>query len=143
MVDKPVHLLELFFRVVFQQMRVVFAKFHHFYHVVIQRWRLELAVGFFTQMEDGQACGEVLVVRRIAGNQVRSSFDNGLVNIGRFDAVIELDMGTQFHLRDGYITQPLCRPIQHPMNFVEIDAFSTTITLCHQQTLIHVKFTCP
>ncbi|WP_249440769.1 ATP cone domain-containing protein, partial [Escherichia coli] len=50
-IDKRVHLLELFFRVVFQQMIIVFAHHDHFHHVVVQRRRLKLAVGFFTQVE--------------------------------------------------------------------------------------------
>lgn len=46
-IDKRVHLLELFFRVVFQQMIIVFAHLDHFHHVVVQRRRLKLAVGFY------------------------------------------------------------------------------------------------
>ena len=141
--DKRIHLLELFFRVVFQQMSIVFAVFHHFRHVVEQRWRLKLAVGFFAQVENRQTSGEILVVRRVAGDQIRSGFDNGFVNIGGFNAVIELNVGTQFYLGDGYVIQPFCRPIQHAVDFVEIDALGATVALCHQQTLIHVVYTCP
>ena len=141
--DERVHLLELFFRVVFQQMSIVFAVFHHFRHVVEQRWRLKLAVGFFTQVENRQTGGEILVIWRLAGDKVRGGFDNGFVNVGGFDAVIELNVGTQFYLGDGYVIQPFCRPIQHAVDFVEIDALGATVTLCHQQTLIHVVYTCP
>ncbi len=139
MLDETIHLLELFFRVVFQQMIIVFAQRDHLAHVVNQHRRLKLAVGFFTQVEDRQAGGQILVIRRIAGDKIRRGFDNGFVDVGRFDAVVELNVGAQFNLRDRYVIQPFCRPIQHPVDFIQIDAFSTTITLRHQQTLIHVS----
>ena len=41
------------------------------------------------------------------------------------------------------LIQPFCRPIQHAVDFIEIDALGATVTLCHQQTLIHVDYTCP
>jgi hypothetical protein len=122
---------------------VVFALLNHFHHVIVKRWRLKLAVGFFTQVENRQTRGEVLVIRRFAGDQVRRGFNNGFVDISGFDAVVELDMGTQFYLGDRYVIQSFCRPIQYAMDFVEIDALGGTVALCHQQTLIHVDFTCP
>ncbi len=139
-IDKPVHLLELFFRVVFQQMRVVFAQLYHLHHMIEQRWRLKLAVGFFTQVENGQTGCEVLIIRCFAGDQIRRGFDNGFVDIRRFDAVIELDMGAQFHLRNGYVIQSFCCPVENTMDFVQIDTLGSTVALCHQQTLIHVGF---
>ncbi|VFS78278.1 Uncharacterised protein [Kluyvera cryocrescens] len=54
--DERVHLLELFFRIVFQQMIVVFTQIDHAFDMGEQcRW-LELAVGFFAQVEYRQAC---------------------------------------------------------------------------------------
>jgi hypothetical protein len=50
--------------------------------VIVQRWRLKLAVGFFTQMENRQTRGEVLIIRRFAGDQVRRCFNDGFVDIG-------------------------------------------------------------
>ena len=142
-IDKPVHLLELFFRIVFQQMRVVFTQLNHFHHVVVKRRRLELAVGFFTQVENRQTCSEVLIIRRFAGDQIRRRFDDGFVDIRRFDAVVELNMGTQFNLGDRYVVQAFCCPVENSMDFVQIDTLGSTVALCHQQTLIHVGFTCP
>lgn len=98
MIDKPVHLLELFFRIVFQQMRVVFAQLDHFHYVIVKLRRLELAVGFFTQVENRQTRSEVLIIRCVAGDQICRGFDNGFVDIRRFDAVVELNVRTQFNL---------------------------------------------
>ena len=92
MIDKPVHLLELFFRIVFQQMRVVFAQLNHFHHVIVKLRRLKLAVGFFTQVENRQTCSEVLIIRCFAGDEVRRRFNDRFVDIRRFDAVVELDV---------------------------------------------------
>jgi hypothetical protein len=71
-------------------MRVVFAQLNHFHHVIVKRWRLKLAVGFFTQVENRQTCSEVLIIRCFAGDQIRRRFDDGFVDIRRFDAVVEL-----------------------------------------------------
>jgi hypothetical protein len=43
-------------------------------------------------MENRQTRGEVLVIRRVAGDQVRSGFNNGFVDVRGFDAVIELNV---------------------------------------------------
>lgn len=96
-VEETVHLLELFFRVVFQQMMIVFTFLDHLHHVIVERWRLKLTEGFFTQMENRQTRGEVLVIRCVAGDQIRSGFNNGFVDVRGFDAVIELDMGAQLY----------------------------------------------
>ena len=141
-IDKRVHLLELFFRVVFQQMIIVFAHLDHFHHVVVQRRRLKLAVGFFTQVEDRQARGEILIIRRITGDQVCGSLDNGFVDVRGLDTVIKLNVGAQFDLGNRNVMQSFCRPIQNAMDFVEIDALCATVALCHQQILIHVCRTC-
>ena len=140
MYDERVHLLELFFRVVFQQMIVVFAHFNHFHDMVKQFWRFKLAVGFFAQMKNRQTGGQILIIRRFAGDQVGGSFDDCFMDIGGLDTVIKLNVGAQLDLRDRYVIQSFCRPIQNSVDFVEIDALCTTITLCHQQTLIHVVF---
>ncbi len=49
-------------------------------------------------MENRQTRGEVLVIRCVAGDQIRSGFNNGFVDVRGFDAVIELDMGAQLYL---------------------------------------------
>ncbi len=140
MIDKPVHLLELFFRIVFQQMRVVFAQLDHFHYVIVKLRRLELAVGFFTQVENRQTRSEVLIIRCVAGDQICRGFDNGFVDIRRFDAVVELNVRTQFNLGDRYVVQSFCCPVENSMDFVQIDTLGGTVALCHQQTLIHVGF---
>lgn len=142
-VEETVHLLELFFRVVFQQMMIVFTFLDHLHHVIVERRRLKLTEGFFTQMENRQTRGEVLVIRCVAGDQIRSGFNNGFVDVRGFDAVIELDMGAQLYTGNRNVIQSFCRPIQYAMDFVEIDALGGPVALCHQQTLIHVDFTCP
>ena len=108
--------------------------------MIEQRWRLKLTVGFFTQVENRQTGSEVLIIRRVAGDEIRRGFDNGFVDIRRFDAVIELDMGAQFNLGDRYVIQPFCCPVENSMDFVQIDTLGGTVALCHQQTLIHVGF---
>lgn len=45
-VEETVHLLELFFRVVFQQMMIVFTFLDHLHHVIVERRRLKLTEGF-------------------------------------------------------------------------------------------------
>ena len=124
-------------------MSIVFTFFHHPGDVVVQRRRFKLAVGFFTQMEDGQARGEILVIRRFAGDQVRRCLNDGFVDIGSFDAVVKLNVRAQFYLRNRNVIQSFCRPIQYTVDFIEINALGATVTLCHQQTLIHVDYTCP
>nr|WP_242490530.1 hypothetical protein [Serratia marcescens] len=63
-------------------MFIVFAHLDHAGHVSVQLRRFELAVSLFTQVEDRQASGQVLIVRRIAGDQIGSGFDDGFVNVG-------------------------------------------------------------
>ena len=94
-------------------------------------------------MEDGQARGEILVIRRFAGDQVRGCLNDGFVDIGGFDAVVKLNVRAQFYLRNRNVIQSFCRPIQYTVDFIEINALGATVTLCHQQTLIHVDYTCP
>ncbi|NUA46446.1 hypothetical protein HAT93_04195 [Dickeya solani] len=100
MIDESVHLSKFVFRVVFQQMAIVFSHFDHFHYVVVQlRW-FELAVGFLAQMEDSQTRGQILIVWAFAGDQVGGGLDDGFVDIGGLDAVVKLDVGTQFYLRN-------------------------------------------
>lgn len=108
--------------------------------MVEQFRRFKLAVGFFAQMENCQASSQVLIIRCLAGDQVGGSFDDCFMDIGCLDTVIKLNVGAQLDLRNRYVIQSFCRPIQNSVDFVEIDALCTTITLCHQQTLIHVVF---
>lgn len=70
-IDKGIHLLELFSAVVFQQMLIVFAHLDHASDVGVQLRRFELAISLFAQVEDRQASGQVLIVRRIA--EIRSA----------------------------------------------------------------------
>jgi hypothetical protein len=86
---------------------------------VIVKLRLKLAVGFFTQVENRQTCSEVLIIRCFAGDQVRRCFDDRFVDIRRFDAVVELDVGTQFNLGDRYVVQSFCCPVENSMDFVD------------------------
>ncbi|MNE93937.1 hypothetical protein D3C80_1918470 [compost metagenome] len=73
-------------------MFIVFAHLHHACNVVEQlRW-LKLTVSFFTQMEDGEASGQILIVRCVTGDQIGCGLDDGFMNIGGFDAVIKLNM---------------------------------------------------
>ncbi len=92
MVDKSVHLLELFRAVIFQQVRVIFAQIDHAFDLLDQLRRLELAVGFFTQVEDGQAGGHVLVIRRITRDQVSGRLDHRFMNVGGANTFVELDV---------------------------------------------------
>jgi hypothetical protein len=73
-------------------MFVVFTHFNHARDLVDQFWRFKLAVGFFTQVEDCQTGGQILVIRGIFGDQVGSRFDNRFMNISGFNPVIELDV---------------------------------------------------
>ncbi|CST29745.1 Uncharacterised protein [Shigella sonnei] len=93
-------------------------------------------------MEDRQARGEILIIRRITGDQVCGSLDNGFVDVRGLDTVIKLNVGAQLDLGNRNVMQSFCRPIQNAMDFVEIDALCATVALCHQQILIHVCRTC-
>ncbi|CHH39743.1 Uncharacterised protein [Salmonella enterica subsp. enterica serovar Typhi] len=90
--DKRIHLLELFFRVVFQQMIVVFAKLNHFYHMVVKCGRLKLAEGFLTQVENRQTRSQVLIIRRIARDQVCGGLNDSFMDIGGLNPIIKLNM---------------------------------------------------
>jgi hypothetical protein len=84
---------------------VVLAHVHQSGDVLIQVGRLELAVGLLAQVEDGQTGSHVLVVRALLGDQVSSSLDDGLVDVGGTDTVIELDVGLEFHLGDRHVVE--------------------------------------
>jgi len=105
--------------------------------VVKQFWRLKLAVGFLAQVEDRQAGSQVLVIRRVTGDQVRSGLDDGFMDVGGFDAVIKLDVGTQFYLGNGDVLQPFRGPVNDTVDFIKIDAFFAAITFSNKQTLVH------
>ena len=54
--------------------------------------RFKIAIGYFTQMENGQPRGEILIVRRILRNQVGSRLNDGFVDVVGADAVVKLNM---------------------------------------------------
>ena len=85
---------------------------------------------------------QILIIRRITGDQVCGSLDNGFVDVRGLDTVIKLNVGAQLDLGNRNVMQSFCRPIQNAMDFVEIDALCATVALCHQQILIHVCRTC-
>ncbi len=62
MIDKGIHRSEFFGTVVFQQVAVVALALDQFCYMVVQRWRLKAAIGFFAQVEDVQARGQVLII---------------------------------------------------------------------------------
>ena len=80
-------------------MGVVFAHFGHAADMVEQVWRLIFAIRDFAQVENGQTGRQILIIGGFFGNQVGCRFDDGFVNVFGTDAVIELDVGLQFHLR--------------------------------------------
>ena len=88
-------------------------------------------------MENRQARGQVLVIRRVAGDKIRRRLDDGFMNIGGFDAVVELNVRTQLYLGDGDVMQTFRSPVQNTMNFIQVNAFLAAISFCYQQTLIH------
>lgn len=143
MVEKAIHLLEFVAAEVGQQVSVIFAHLHQAYDVVIQLGRLELAIGLLTQVEDRQARGHVLVVRGFTGDQIGGGLDDGFMDVRRADAVIKLDVGTQLNLGDGDVLQPFRRPVENPVDFVEIDAFFASVAFGDEQTLIHRIRSCP
>ncbi|XPE60183.1 hypothetical protein ACNKHT_14590 [Shigella flexneri] len=77
-------------------MIIVLFHLDHFHHVVVQRRRLKLAVSL-TQVEDKKARGEILIMRRITGNQVSGSLDNRSVDVRGLDTVIKLNVGAQLN----------------------------------------------
>src|SRR5690606_38558071 len=84
---------------------------------------------YLAQVEDGQARGQVLVVRRFRGDQVGGGLDDGFVDVAGADAVVELDVGLEFHLGDGHVMQALGSPFQHAVDLVEIDGLAAAVTL--------------
>src|SRR5690606_3818407 len=74
-VNKGIHRGDFVSAVVVQQVTVIAFHVDHAFHVVQQGWRLKLAVGFFTQMENIQASGQVLISRGLIRNEVGGGFD--------------------------------------------------------------------
>ena len=98
-----------------------------------QRRRLELAEGDFAQMENGQACGQILVVGGVGGNQIRRRLNDGFVNVVGADAVVKLNVRFQLHLRHRYIIQPCCGPGDNTVDFIQVNLFQTPIAFGHFQ----------
>ena len=92
MVDIGVKFVKLFAAVVFDDVAVVFARIGEFFNVVVEMGRFKIAIGYFTQMENGQPRGEILIVRRILRNQVGSRLNDGFVDVVGADAVVKLNM---------------------------------------------------
>ena len=132
-IEVAVQLLKFRLGVVFQQVLVVLAHVHQSGDVLIQVGRLELAVGLLAQVEDGQTGSHVLVVRALLGDEVSSSLDDGLVDVGGTDTVIELDVGLELHLGDRHVVELLGSPVEHTVNFIQIDGFFVSVTLRHKQ----------
>ena len=136
-IQELVHGIELFPGVVQQQLVVVFLQFHQADNVIIERRRLKLTEGFLAEVENGQAGGQVLVVGGFPGDQVSSGFDQGLVDIDRLDAIVELNMGFQFYLGDGDIVQPVSSPGDNTVNFVEVQPVLLSVTLGDLKIFVH------
>ena len=104
-------------------------------HVIEQVWRFELTIGYLAQMEDRQARGHVLIIRRLGGNQIGGGLDDGLVDILTADSVVQLDLGFQFDLRHRHIVQPLGGPLQNAMDLVQIDGLLAAVALGYLEGL--------
>src|SRR5690606_36015895 len=128
-VDIAVDFVELGFGVIGQQVLVVFAQLGQLAHMCQQMRGLEVTVGDFAQVEDGNAGSQVLVVWRIFGNKVGRRLDNGFVDVVCTNTVVELNMRAQLYLRDRYIIQTLGGPIDHAMDLVQINWLQATVTL--------------
>ncbi|XMR37201.1 hypothetical protein ACLK2C_11920 [Escherichia coli] len=140
-IQMGVQLFEFGLGVVFQQVLVVLAHVHQTSHVLVEVGRFELAVGLLAQVEDGQTGCHVLVVRGLLGDEVSHHLVDGFVNVSGTDTVIELDVGFELYLGDRR-----CRALRRPSpahgEFYPNDGFFVSVTLRHQQILIHVCRTC-
>ena len=128
-----VELLEFGLGVVLQQVLVVLAHVHQLGDVLVEVGRLELTIGLLAQVEDGQTGGHVLVIRALLGDKVSSGLDDGFVDVGGTDAVIELDVGFELHLGDRHVVESLGGPVEHAVDLVQIDGFFVAVTLRHKQ----------
>src|SRR5690606_39000147 len=127
-IQMSIQLIELGARVVLQQMRIVATFLGLQGYVIEQAWRFKLTKSDFAQMENRQTGSQILVVRRIFGNQIRSRLDDRFVDVASANAVIELNVRAQLYLRDGHITQTFSGPINHSVNLVEVNRFCTAIS---------------
>ena len=128
-VEITIQHLKLFACVILQQMLVILAQPGQIGDMVKQMRRFKLAIGDFAQMENRQACRQILVIRGFFRNQVSGGFDDGFMDIIGADAIVKLDMGAQLHLRHRHIIQALCGPVDHAVNLVQIDRFLAAIAL--------------
>ena len=132
-IQVAVQLLEFGLGIVGQQVLVVLAHVYQTGDVLVEVGRLELAVRLLAQVEDGQTGGHVLVIRALFGDQVSSGLDDGFVDVGGTDTVIELDVGLELHLGDRHVVELLGGPVEHTVNFIQIDGFFVAVTLRHKQ----------
>ncbi len=128
-----VQLFEFGLGVVFQQVFIVLAHVDQTSHVLVEVGRFELAIGLLAQVEDGQTGSHVLVVRGLLGDEVSRCLDDGFVNVGGTDTVIELDVRLELYLGDRHVVETLGGPVQHAVNFIQIDGFFVSVTLRHKQ----------
>src|SRR5690606_23924244 len=91
-IQMGIQLIELGGRVVVQQMRIVAAFLGLQRHVFELPWRFALTNGGFAQLENGQTGSQILVVRRIFVDQIRSRLDDRFVDVASASAVIELNV---------------------------------------------------
>src|SRR5690606_37674098 len=93
--------------------------------------------GFLAQMENGQTCGQVLIIWRGLRDQVRCCLDDGFMDIFRLNAVIELNMGLELNLRHGNMIQTFCGPRDNAVNFIQINRFFSAVTFGDQECAVH------
>ncbi|MCS6037261.1 hypothetical protein LNQ52_18820 [Klebsiella pneumoniae subsp. pneumoniae] len=65
------------------------------------------------------------------------------VDVRGFDAVIELDMGAQLYREIETLFSPSAAQSSTRWILSRLMRSGGPVALCHQQTLIHVDFTCP
>ena len=66
-------------------------------------------------MENRQTRSEVLIIRCVAGDQICRGFDNGFVDIRRFDAVVELNVERSSTWEIDTLFSPSCCPVENSM----------------------------
>ncbi len=120
MINKGVHRCDFFSGVIFEQMAVITLGLNHALHMIKQgRW-LKTAVGFFAQMENIQARGQILIIGCFFRNQIGGGFDQGFMNLRRLDAVEKLQVGLKLHFRHRYVIKTLGSPGDYFVDFIQI-----------------------
>src|SRR5690606_28226550 len=128
-VDKAIQLVEFLAAVVFQQMGVVLAHLGQALYMVVQMRRLELAVSDFAQVEDRQASSDILIIGGLFRDKIGGGLNNGFVDVARANAIVKLNMRTQFDLGHRDVVQVLGGPINNTVDLVEVDGFRAAVTL--------------